>query len=364
MNMRGVGTSIQRYSNVAVTIATWICVSQHRAVLGQSCASSSCSVCLDQNCVWFTLNSVNAVAGECLEACGIIPKVPCYNFDLYPNESVESICATAETDVTDWTTCSLALDCTSCVSLLQTDGVSPCAWYEEGNFCGSGVCTDYGCGSTMCNNTPVAAPTTSVVTAPTNLCNVNATTCEECLISMDNGTETPYSCGWSTNRCIESCADATVGSACYSVEAYPELVSTPNEICRLEQSATMDVKNMCTNATTCTTCTDLLQSDGKTVCLWFEDEDVDVVTPYCSAHNHSISSVARIDANGCDLNGICGVSDCSMINVTGNAVAPNAAPRKSNTTSGSGCVTVWLHVIWTALLSIGFTMARDMGIDW
>jgi hypothetical protein len=347
---------------VAITVVTWICLTPLRPVFGQNvCAASSCVDCLNQNCAWFTVDSDSTLASECLEACSAIPDVPCYTNQINPSESYESICATAETDIPDWTTCSLALDCTSCVSVLQSDGVSPCTWYEEGSFCGSGLCTEYGCGSTMCSNTPVPAPTTSVATAPTSLCNLNATTCEECLIAMDNTTEIPYSCAWSTDRCIDSCADVA-GFPCYSVAAYPDLVSTPIEICLLEQSATKD-DDLCASATMCAQCTDLVQTDGKTGCLWFERDGI-AVTPYCGAHNSS-SSVAQVDANGCDLNGICGVSDCSLTNVIRSFTpapvsdgAPNAAPRPTttNTISGSEKVTLWLQLVLTAMASIMFAL--------
>jgi hypothetical protein len=228
MNMCGLGSS-QRYSGNAVAkfVITFVCLSTlQRPVLGlESCSALSCLDCLNENCNWFTVDSDGSLAGECLDYCSAIPDVPCYNSQSDPNQSFESVCTTAEADIPDWTTCSRALDCTSCVSVLQSDGVSPCTWYDGPNFCGSGLCTEYGCGTTMCSTTPVpapTAPTTDAVTAPTtSLCNLNATTCEECLVSMDNETEIPYSCGWSSNRCIDSCAEVA-GFPCYSVATYIE----------------------------------------------------------------------------------------------------------------------------------------------
>jgi hypothetical protein len=369
ISMRVMGSSMQWYTNAAIFVLTWIYLAPRRPALAQEiCSSSSCLGCLNQNCAWFTIDSDGTLAGECLEGCNAIPDVPCYNSEVNPNESLESICATAEADVTDWTTCSLALDCTSCVSTMQSDNVTPCSWYDETGTCGSGLCTQRGCGSTMCSSTPVPAPstgeetvpTTGVVTTPTSLCNLNATSCEECLVSMDNETEIPHSCAWSMNRCVDSCV-AAAGFPCYSVAAYPDLVSTPKEICLLEQAATMD-DDLCGSATTCAKCTELLQTDGTTGCLWFERNDT-TVTPYCGAHNSTVS-VAQVNADGCDLNGICGVSDCNLINsVAPKAPAntPNAAPRptSSNTTSGSGSTTAWLKMIFTGLLPMSFLLTND-----
>lgn len=366
MDKRVIGTSLLRNNMLCITIALWLCLLPLRSVANQSCSSTSCFDCLNSNCAWFPIIDDSSASGECFEDCSVIPDAPCYNFEFYPNRFTETICATAEADVPDWTMCSLALDCTGCVSLLQSDGVSPCAWYSEGNFCGSGICTDYGCGLTTCGtnttdstgSTPVPAPSTIVAAAPTSLCNLNATSCEECLLATDYDTEVPYNCAWSTNRCIDSCSEVP-GYPCYSAAAYPNLIGNPIEICSLEESATRD-DDICTTASTCTKCIDLLQSDNSTRCLWFEHDDLDV-TPYCGAHNSS-SSVTQVNMDGCDLNGICGVSDCSLINMIN---PPTSVPVEGDTKtsatspkSGTERIVVWSQILLAVIVLLCFTLTN------
>ena len=371
------GLSILKRNNMRVLIFTigvvWICVLPLRSVSGQSCSTTSCFECVNLNCAWFSVtDDTSASGGECLAVCSVIRDAPCYGFEFYPTVASETLCATAESDISDWTMCSLALDCTSCVSLLQSDGVSPCSWYSEGSFCGSGACTDFGCGSnTTCDTagTPVPAPSVSApstdVVPVGSLCNLNATTCEECLLATDYDIEVPDNCAWSTNRCVESCTEVP-GYPCYSPVAYTDLIGNPKEICLLEAVATKD-DDICMTATACTKCIDVLQSDNSTKCKWFERSGTEV-TPYCGAHNASTTSVAQVDTDGCDLNGICGVSNCSYINAMINDDKPASAPVKVNTpttsatspTSGTERIVIaWSQQIAvTALVLMCFTLTN------
>jgi uncharacterized protein YodC (DUF2158 family) len=285
-------------------------------VSGQNngCSARNCNSCLALNCVWFPVSSNNQELKECSDSCSAISDAPCYDAKLY-NETDDIICSYVSIDAPNWTICSIQSDCSSCISTMQSDGVSPCLWYNEGNFCGSGLCTFVGCGSTTCDDTVPVPPKTA---APTT-CNLDATTCEECLIESVKGVDVATTCAWVINQCVESC-DVVPDLPCYSTAVYPEFASSPKDICSIEAMATID-DDLCRAGTECTNCTELIQTDGMTTCLWFERSDSDV-DPYCGARNSNLS-IAQVDTNGCDLNGICGTSDCTTIN------SPMAFPTES-----------------------------------
>ena len=359
-----VGSFIKRNGILAITVAACVCLSSLRTVSGQSCAAASCSECLNTiTCVWFSESS------ECLETCSSVTDEPCYSNQNDESESLDAICTRADTEFADWTTCRLANDCTACVSILQSDGVTPCSWY--GTFCGSGLTTFQGSGSTTCEDGPVPAPTTDAAptapaAAPTSFCNLDATSCEECLLTTDNNTEVPYNCAWSVDQCLDSCKEV-VGFPCYSFSTYPELISTPEEICKQDEFLATD-DNLCMEGKICTSCVDIVQKDGSTRCLWFESDD-NTKTPYCGAHNSSLS-VAKVDEMGCDFNGVCGTSDCSVLNVpvapvaVGSPTAPRSTPTTSSPTSGTGGnANAWRQIVAaTSMASIYFVWMVSLAL--
>jgi hypothetical protein len=147
------------------SIVTLVCrclgvlyISSCRQVSGQggrSCSATSCADCLTTGCVWMTVDSDGSEINDCLEYCSAFPKAPCYDtqsfLDAPMDVSIEGICSFAVTDVPDLTTCRTALDCSSCVNTIKSDGTSTCSWYSDGNYCGSGRCTSFGCGSGACD---------------------------------------------------------------------------------------------------------------------------------------------------------------------------------------------------------------------
>jgi hypothetical protein len=87
-------------------------------------------------------------------------------------------------------------------------------------------------------------------------------------------------------------------------ESFPEINAT--EICLLEWQDTVDF-DVCGAASNCQNCTATLYSDDVAPCLRYEKADSNI-EPHCGPSN------SNTDANNCDINSVCGISDCNRMN--------------------------------------------------
>jgi hypothetical protein len=282
-----------------------------------TCSASTCFDCVTLGCAWFP-------SGSCYETCSAFPTEACYSTQFYSRESPTIVCNRVQRDAANDQACSVVADCAACLVTIQLDGATPCSWYEAAGTCGSGACTFTECGTLKCPGgaeAPTPAPVPSTPTAPTPVgdCILNATSCEDCLQNTSSSSgESANACAWVAGVCVNSCSDVP-GVACYSASAFPDYADNATALCALESLA----ETGCGAVTNCTECTKTLQEDGQSSCLWYEKSDSSIV-PYCGT---------EYPGGNCDLNGICGVTDCSRINdptVNGGSNATNETMGEMN----------------------------------
>ena len=243
-------------------------------VQGTLCdTQTTCTSCLEMDCVWGL--------GSCLDSCDDLAvdatTTMCYNKINFPTSTTtEEICQMQEETDADIAMCKAVTDCATCTSTLQSDGVSTCAWYQDGNerYCGIGGECDDGddnnngvCGQDVC---PRDNPDC-----------VGKASCTECL-------DVDSACAWAAGSCITSC-NIIADTSCYSVE---NIVNnkTKTEICALAAADEAD-EETCGMPGTCAECTSTVKADGSSTCQWFKSDDGD--GGFCGK-------------GGCDVRGQCG----------------------------------------------------------
>ena len=311
-----------------------------------ACDADNCIDCLTIACAWFP-------DGSCYETCSALPTEACYSDQFYGRQSPTVVCNRVEIDQVNSDVCSAVADCASCIATVQSDGSTPCEWYSAANTCGSSACTFTECGTTTCpavDGAPTPTPVDTSPTAPTSGetedCSLNTTNCQECLTDRESSAN---ACAWVAGVCVNSCSDVP-DLICYSAATFPEFADNATALCELEEKNTAGFAD-CGVVTNCTQCTATVQSDGISKCLWYEKSDSSVA-PYCGAGN---------SGGSCDLNGICGVTDCSRIDQPMDSGSPmnnntgNSTKANSNTTDGTSAAPVSLTVS-TALQAIALSM--------
>jgi hypothetical protein len=222
-------------------------------------ANPSCEDCLGNNCVW--------TVGMCREDCDIAD-VACYE----PGGDNGAKCAADAKQQADRAICSKLDDCARCTATpLSDNGTDTCLWYAAvddtaNGYCGTGGCDFNGiCGTSDCP-------------AQLNGCAANQS-CEQCLGN---------SCVWTVGMCMEACDIADV--ACY------EPGSENGATCAAATKEAAD-SAICSELDDCANCTATPLSDnGVDRCQWFSAAN-DTGNGYCGI-------------GGCDMNGICGSSNC------------------------------------------------------
>ena len=239
-----------------------ICLMDQQIPTQECSTATTCLDCVESsnNCAW--------TIGECHDDCDVADAA-CYRKQDSPDLTAEGICAIEETKIADWELCISQPDCTSCVRVTLTDGISNCMWFADASYCGS-ECGMDGCGASTCVDEPPP-------TVPAGSC-ASATACVDCLASESN-------CAWTIGECHDDCdvADA----ACYRAENFPNL--TAESICEIEETKIAD-RELCNSQANCGDCVNTTLADGTSNCMWFENGG------YCGSE--------------CGMNG-CGLSTCS-----------------------------------------------------
>jgi len=202
-------------------------------------AKTSCNECLESSCDWYN-------GAGCSDDSAIIMDISRYTINDSSPETVTEVCQRAANDQADYSLCieKFGTDCTSCVELVLSDGVSTCQWAE--GFC-IPECGMMGCGVTICppidlfdDGTPLLtedtsdAPTTTVDTSGGSNCSAK-TSCGEC-VGANDADGASLTCAWvpallyESTPCTAMSCDLGVDPNCYSREFSVD-GSTANEIC-------------------------------------------------------------------------------------------------------------------------------------
>jgi hypothetical protein len=350
-----VGYAVAVFAVVAVVV-----LQMAQPSVALSCTAATCLDCISIGCGWYP-DAGSSTEGSCWESCSAILDAPCYSSLFYVNEAPQFTCEQrVVADADNFDICNPVSDCTVCLSTMKVDGTSTCVWYEATNLCGNGACTSSGCGGATCPDSNGVSDTQSPAPSPDLLnnmptttsieCNWNATNCEECLLV--NGTKAT-SCAWVGNQCVDSCS--TVPDVkCYSVSSFSDYKDNATAICTIEQQDTIEFE-FCGEASECMNCTMTLQSDDVTKCLWYEVMDSSI-EPYCGPGGSNTNFESG--NQNCDLNGLCGISDCSnrngstMLVNEQNGTDKESATSASFSSSQSIVLTMTAMVLWFVAINI------------
>jgi hypothetical protein len=153
-----------------------------------------------------------------------------------------------------------------------------------------------GCGQSTCPATTGSNSSSSSSSSNSSSSSCNITNCVDCLNSNS-------SCVWTTGQCLDSC-DTIQDVECFVPGK--DNVST----CALDNQTRTD-RAICAVAAAqknCTACTTTLVSDGTNTCLWYPADDSG---GYCGI------------IGGCDMNGVCGTTNCSPATPPDNGCGAN-----------------------------------------
>ena len=205
---------------------------------GDCDAKISCDECLESSCDWYN-------GPGCSDDSVMIADIARYSINDSSPDTVADVCQRAANDQADASLCNgtFGTDCTSCVELVLSDGVSTCQWVEELGLC-IPECGMMGCGVSVCplfdDGAPLLTegtsdtPPTTVDTGGGSNCSTK-TSCGECVGASD-ADGASLTCAWvpalfyESMPCTSMSCDLVADPNCYSMEFSMD-GSTASEIC-------------------------------------------------------------------------------------------------------------------------------------